>query len=414
MFLRDFKSLYETQALSNLTIPGLGFCSSIVNNVFLMIIKKQSVVLYTIYGVFASFVLMAVIVFVWVFKISGLEGVGRATQKTVAQEHVSNESIKSDSVNYDDIVYAGDDGVSERVFVEDAENNEVVVMDTDGSIVARIGVGSQPHDIAVSPNQRYVVTANQGDGTVSVIDTASLKNIKTVKTGKGAHGVVFSFDGNFIFVANSQEDTVSIVETNNFTEQTKISVVGYPEYIGATPDGKYIFTTNLGGSGSVTVIINAGFGSRVYKTFNPGVDPHGWAVSPDGTKIVIANLGGDVTYFFDSQTFDEIEHINTGSTTEFVAFRGNNELWVANIKSRYVSVVNVETKTVVDGIMVGEMPHGISFSYDGGLAFVPLYKSGRVVVIDSDTKSVINSIYVGGELHNSVVVRSWVSLESPM
>lgn len=306
----------------------------------------------------------------------------------------------------------------ELVFTEDAKNHQVIVLSRDGEIVKRIKVGKEPHDIAVSPDQKFVATGNFGDGTVSIINTSTLSVEKTIKTGRGAHGVVFSLDGKFLFVTNAREDTLSVVETGAFEEQRKITVRDFPEYVGVTKDGSKVFTTNLGGNGSVTVLENNGFQSRVLKTIELGIDPHGWAVSPDGSKIVVTNLGSKFIYLLDAETFDEIARIDTGAATESAAFKDDAELWVTNIGARYISIIDVKNNEVIKQIEVGETPHGISFSSDpegprqGGaygagktLAFVPLYKPGEVVMIDVANQNIIKRIKVGEELHNSVIVK---------
>lgn len=291
----------------------------------------------------------------------------------------------------------------ELVFVEDAQNHQVIVLTLPGELVKKIPVGREPHDIAASPDGQWVATANFGDGTVSIIDVSALKLKATLQTGPGAHGVAFSPKGKFLLVVNAQEDTLSIIETQNFNRQKKIKIGAFPEYVGATQDGSKIFTTNLGGQGSITILENKGLKSAVINQIALGIDPHGWALSPDGTKLVFTNLGSNLTYLLDARTFEEISHIDTGAVTEFAAFKDNNELWVTNIGAHYVSIINLKQNEVVDKIIVGETPHGISFSLDKTRAFVPLYKSGQVVIIDTARKEIIRKVKAGEKLHNSVV-----------
>lgn len=294
--------------------------------------------------------------------------------------------------------------LKELIFTEDAKNHQVIVLSRDGKLVKRIRVGKEPHDIAVSPDQKFLATGNFGDGTVSIINTKTLSIEKTIKTGKGAHGVFFNPQGGFLFVANAKDDTLSIIETTSFTQQEKIKIGSFPEYVGATKDGSKIFTTNLKGAGSITILENKGFKSKVIKTINLGIDPHGWTVSPDGSKVIITNLGSNFTYILNAETFNEIGHIDTGAATEFAAFRSDAELWVTDIGAHYISIIDIEKNEVLEKIEVGETPHGISFSKDKSLAFVPLYKPGELVIIDVAKRKVINRIKIGEELHNSVVV----------
>lgn len=292
----------------------------------------------------------------------------------------------------------------ELIFTEDSKNDEVIVLTKEGEIVKRIKVDHGPHDIALSPDNKFVVTANFRSNTISIINVQNLSLQRTITTGDGAHGVAFSPDGSFLFVANARENTLSIIETTTFTKQTKVKVGDYPEYVGVTKDGSKIFTTNLGNGGSITLLKNDGLESRVIKEIASGIDPHGWALSPDGKKIVITNLSSNFIYLLDAQTFEEISHINTGTATEFAAFRNDLELWVTNIGAHYVSIINLEQDKVIDKIAVGETPHGIAFSKDKTLAFVPLYQPGELVIIEVKERKIVKRVKIGEELHNVVVL----------
>ncbi len=294
----------------------------------------------------------------------------------------------------------------EVLFVEDAKNDQVIVLDLDGNIVKRIPVGEKPHDIAISPDNKYVVTGNNGDGTVSIIEVKTLSEVKRAKTtGDSVHGVVFAPDGKYLFATNQTDNSLTIIETENFSREREVAVGYFPEYVGVTKDGSKVFTTNNGNGGSLTVLTNNGFDSKVIKTLKIGIDPHGWAVSPDGSKVVITNLGSNVTYVLDSQTFEEKQHIDTGATTEFAAFKNDEELWVTDIGARYVSLIDVVQNKILKQIEVGETPHGISFSSDKKLAFVPLYNAGEVVIIDVAKREVVKKVKIGDELHNSAIVK---------
>ena len=295
--------------------------------------------------------------------------------------------------------------IEELIFTEDAKNHHVIVLNRQGEIIKKITVGKEPHDITVSPDQRFVVTGNFGDGTISIINTRTLLVEKTIKTGGGAHGVAFSPDGNFLFVANAKDNTLSIIETGTFSNQKEIIIGSFPEYVGVTKDGSKIFTTNLAGNGSVTILENNGFESRIIKTIDLGIDPHGWALSPDGSKVVITNLGSNLTYLLDADTFEEVSHIDTRAATEFAAFKDNTELWLTNIGAHYVSIVDIEQNKIIGQIEVGETPHGISFSFDKTLAFVPLHRPGEIVIIDVAKRKIVKKVKIGDELHNAVVVK---------
>jgi len=84
-------------------------------------------------------------------------------------------------------------------------------------VLTKVRVGRGPVQVFATPDSRYVFAANQGDATpgdtVSVIDTATHRVVKTIVTGKGAHGVVVSDDGRWAFVTNIGANSVSVIDT---------------------------------------------------------------------------------------------------------------------------------------------------------------------------------------------------------
>jgi YVTN family beta-propeller protein len=82
-----------------------------------------------------------------------------------------------------------------RLFVTNQDDGSVSVIDTATlKEIALIEVGNKPEGISTHPDDRHVYVANWFDGTVSVIDGKTLKVVDTIKTGKGsrAFGLFFS------------------------------------------------------------------------------------------------------------------------------------------------------------------------------------------------------------------------------
>ncbi len=289
-----------------------------------------------------------------------------------------------------------------RVYTEDARGHRVIALDGDtGEVIARIPVDRGPHDIALCAQKALLFTGNIDGSTVSVIDARTNTVVRTLPAGAGAHGVGVSPDCSRLYVANAYADTVTVFEIEGFRRLADIPVGRFPEYAAAAPDGSWALSTNLGGRGSVTEIDPRALAAR--RTFRLGVDPHGWALSPDGTRLLVANLGSDRVYLLDARSLETLAAFDTGARSEWAAFRSDREVWVTNIGADYVSVINLEEGKIVDRIRTGRAPHGIGFSADGRWAFVSNMEEGTVVKIDAAARRLVASIPVGGELHNLAV-----------
>lgn len=288
------------------------------------------------------------------------------------------------------------------VYTQDAQGNVVIALDGEtGEVIARIRVDAGPHDIALCRPRGMLFTGNIEASTVSVIDVAAHAVVRTLSAGPGAHGVALDPDCRRLYVANAYADTVSVFDLTDFHLLKEVPVGDFPEYVAVHPEGQWVLTTNLGGPGSVTHID----GSTLIpvRTFRLGSDPHGLALSPDGTQLAIAQLGSSQVFLLDAQTLEVVATYETGAISEWAAFRSPRELWVTNIGADYVSLIDLEVDEVVAQVTTGLGPHGIAFARGGRWAFVSNMKEGTVVKIDALTRQVTGRFAVGGELHNLVI-----------
>jgi len=74
-----------------------------------------------------------------------------------------------------------------------------------------------------------------------------------------------------------------------------------------------------------------------------------------------------------------------------------SEIWVTNIKENFISVVNTETYITTDSIETGKEPLRLKFSNDGKQCLVSNASDGTVSVYDSETKEQITSIRIPGK-----------------
>lgn len=71
-----------------------------------------------------------------------------------------------------------------------------------------VPTGAAPAHVVVSPDGATTYITNGGDGTVSVIDTDTMKPTGTIKVGQGPHGLRPSPDGRWLYVANVADTTL--------------------------------------------------------------------------------------------------------------------------------------------------------------------------------------------------------------
>jgi YVTN family beta-propeller protein len=116
----------------------------------------------------------------------------------------------------------------------------VSVIDTaTNTVVATVGVGINPFDVAITPDGTRAYEMNQGSSSVSVIDTTTNTVVATVGVGGQPQGVAITPDGTSAYVTNAGSNSVSVIDT---ATNTVVATFG----VGSVPYGVAIHTLGIG------------------------------------------------------------------------------------------------------------------------------------------------------------------------
>lgn len=91
-----------------------------------------------------------------------------------------------------------------------------------------IPIGERPAQVAVTPDEQYVLVPCEGPGALYVVSVAGDDVVGIVPTGGKAHGVDVSDDSRFAYVSNWADDTVSVVDLTRMVVIRQIPVGDEP------------------------------------------------------------------------------------------------------------------------------------------------------------------------------------------
>jgi YVTN family beta-propeller protein len=216
------------------------------------------------------------------------------------------------------------------------------------------------------PTAGLLLVANKGDETLSIVDAAAGRQVATVpEDGRTGHEVAVTPDGKRAFVPIYGSAGVGQKGT----------------------DGQLIRVIDLGTRAIVGTI-----------DFGKGVRPHKPVFGPrNGLLYVTTELNQSVS-IIDPVTLGIIGSIPTGEDeSHMLAISPDGRRgYTANVKSGTVSVLDLESKTLVATIPVAPYIQRISVSTDGRWAFTADQTKLRLVVIDTATNTVSSSIPLPG------------------
>jgi YVTN family beta-propeller protein len=148
--------------------------------------------------------------------------------------------------------------VSNVVDVVNAKTGKLIKQDS----MVNNGVGRQPRSVTFYKSNAFITSY---DGTVAVMDTATLAISKYITVGRNPEQLVVS--NGKLYVANSgglsfgnPDKTVSVIDLNTLAETKKITVIANPVSVAADTYGN-VYVLSLGDFASVlpgmTIINNA-------------------------------------------------------------------------------------------------------------------------------------------------------------
>jgi YVTN family beta-propeller protein len=184
-----------------------------------------------------------------------------------------------------------------QVYVANVDGGTVSVIDTStNAVLATITVGSEPRNLAMTPNGSRVYVPNRGSDDVSVISTATNTVIATVTDASfdEPYAAAVTADGSEVWIANkegggSSTGSVTIISTATNTVIDTISDPCFvsPEGIAVNPvlDEAYVISR---GSGAVCTIDRTL--RTVTDTIVVGGEPRYGTVLPDGSALFVSRI----------------------------------------------------------------------------------------------------------------------------
>ena len=284
-------------------------------------------------------------------------------------------------------------------YITNMDSNNVSVIHTaTNNIVTTVNVGSQPWDVAISPNGQKAYVTNGGSNNLSVIDTATNNVTATVDVGLDPSGVTVSPDGQKVYVANFGNATVSVIDAATYNVTATVLVEPDPEEFVFTPDGKKIYLSTYLGN-NISVIDTAT--NNVTATIPLGPNAQGVEVSPDGTTLYVVNCGDSMfsagtISVINTTTNNVTATMNAGDYPIGIEISPNGQTaYVTNLYVNTVTVINTTTNNVTAIVNGVNNPNGIAITRDGTKLYVADCGGNHLSIIDTATNNVTATVNVG-------------------
>lgn len=277
--------------------------------------------------------------------------------------------------------------------------------------INRFDTGPAPKQVLYTPDGTQMWATLLGGEGVQIFDAATGEELAQVQLGDegGAVEVIFTADGQTAYVSQMETATVWEVDVESRDVRRSLDTEGtWTKVLALSPDEGTLYAANWS-SNDVSVIDVAEW--EVLRTLPTVSTPRGLYPTSDGESLYVAGFDeGDIAKI-DLDSGDQEILLRTGGAMRHMV--GNDEtgrLYVDDMATFKVHVVDLETDEVSTLGKVDEYPNTMDLSADGRLLFVscrgrnnsetfyiPGPEWGSVVVLDAATGRPLDAVVAGNQ-----------------
>ena len=241
-----------------------------------------------------------------------------------------------------------------------------------------------------------LIVLNKDANTVSFINTRTGATLRDVAVDRNPHEIAITRDGRTSFVTNSGGNTLSIIDNVSMTERDRIAHPDFrfPHGVGLTPDDRHLW---LASTRSDRVFVFSASSLEVEAVIPTG-QSRSHMVSPnlDWSRVYVPNIGSATVTVIDVVKQMIIKHIAVGNGPEGVGVDpGNGELFVANQHDNSLYIMDEVNHGLLARLSLGTLPIRIAFTPNGRYALLPNRESNDLSIVDIERRWEIKRIPVG-------------------
>ena len=214
-----------------------------------------------------------------------------------------------------------------------------------GRETARVDSCANPHELATSPDDRYVALACYGGTSLDIFRTADLARVKRIELGEKArpHGIQWHANGDLYSTAEGRRSVFRI--RNPLAEAPGLFEFATGKHgshmIAVAPDGRHAWTTDLG---SKTVTLVDLVTRRAPRSVEVGIEPEGIDLAPDGKTLWVSARGSDKAFALDPMTLAIRKEVDVGDFPLRIAIRPQGDVAVtSDLNDSALSVIDTAT-----------------------------------------------------------------------
>ncbi len=265
---------------------------------------------------------------------------------------------------------------------------------------------SEQTPVLVGESGRYLYVPNRASADVAVIDTAIDEVVAKVPVGSQPHQVVISDALGKLVASNTSDDSITIFDLQRFQVEATLTLGNEPEHMELSPGGSVLAVGNIGAGTLSLISLDE---NRELARVDGLFEPHNLTFSPEGDFVFVANLGANHVSVVSVANGKVVKEIPVAEPTPLASaaeqasaeYQGIINVtrtpdgrlgFAAHGEGNTLAVLDLRTKKTVKQLTLGELPWRAYSTADGRYMLVPNNGDRTVSVISTATLEVVATL----------------------
>jgi DNA-binding beta-propeller fold protein YncE len=232
---------------------------------------------------------------------------------------------------------------------------------------------------------------DSGAAAISVVDMATLQEVRRIPVLREPHHLVLSPDGKSLLVGDTAGNEMLFLDPVTGAIQKRMPVAD-PYQIGFSPDAKFL---TIAGLARNQIDVYDAASMKMLKRFPVKSTPSHVAYSPDSANAFVTLQDSDRLVAIDLRKMEVKWNQPVGKTPAGVLWL-NGKVLVANMGTDYVAQVDPADGRVLAKIVTGKGAHNLFLSPDRKTLWVNNRAGGSTAALDPTTLRVTRTYAIPG------------------
>jgi DNA-binding beta-propeller fold protein YncE len=285
-------------------------------------------------------------------------------------------------------------------------------LDPEGLVHHKLGElrsGSNPKQVAFSPDGRELWVSLLGGRGVEVFDARTMRRRKEIRLGRhGAVEVLFTRDGRTVYASQMETATVWEIDRATFRVRRRLATKGnWSKVMALSPDERTLYVANWVSSDISEIDLGKGRVRRLLKTVRT---PRGLWPTANGRRLYVAGFEDGELQRIDLASGKAKTLLRTGGAMRhLVGDPDGRRLYADDMGTNEAFVVDLASERVRKLAGTDNVPNTIDLTPDGRVLYVsnrgrngasyylPGPEWGSVLAIDTASGKVLDAMVAGNQ-----------------